>query len=319
MTEPKGNKFSNDPNLQRIQKAIEATQSQVGETGSFQDFLSTLNQNIMGTSDPSLSHDEVGAMFGDHCLIPTYKMGAIGNDWVITQSENRVIRGYFSGHMGSADNYVLHHGSTLYMSLTPLELQSHTIPLNEAVGNVVVAGLGLGMIVLNLLAQNRCDHIVVLEHSKDLIENFPAMLDEFATRLWFDALDDGRLSVVHADCKGVLPLEEIAKNIGYDHLEKHTVDYLYADIWPTIGSAEAITDTQNMCTQLQPKAAYYWGQELDLSTLTESMENIPPTNEALRQRAKDLKLPLSLLGYSDEFLKDYARATIAAHYNTLMA
>jgi hypothetical protein len=51
---------------------------------------------------------------------------------------------------------------------------------------------------------------------------------------------------------------------GYTTTEK--VDYLTADIWQGLGDYVALSDTKQMCDNLNPKSVMFWGQELDFLT-----------------------------------------------------
>ena len=54
------------------------------------------------------------------------------------------------------------------MSNTPMELQTNQDFINNAYGDVLIAGLGIGLIVLPI--QNYCNSITIIEKSNDIID-----------------------------------------------------------------------------------------------------------------------------------------------------
>ena len=81
------------------------------------------------------------AMHRVRCIIDNYPERTItaGKYWKLTKS------GY------------------LYMTNTPAEIRDHIQFINKASGNVLIAGLGLGMVVQALLDKGTCEHITVVE------------------------------------------------------------------------------------------------------------------------------------------------------------
>ena len=156
-------------------------------------------------------------------------------------------------------------------------------------GHVVVAGLGLGMITLNLLAKQSVRKLTLLEVDGELIDNFPALLAGGARKLWGDAIATGRLQVLQVDCKK--PFSKVVKDaIG-------RVDYMWVDIWPTLGSYEALEDTRFLCKQLKPRVCDYWGIELDVISLM-NRERVSADTSGVFQAVKDLGIPASPLSFS---------------------
>lgn len=96
----------------------------------------------------------------------------------------------------------------LYMTNTPAEIQDHTQFINKACGNVLIAGLGLGMVVQALLDKGTCKQITVVELSQDVID----LVGPF--------YDDPRVEIVCCDIFKFKP-------------QMH-YDYAWFDIWPDI-------------------------------------------------------------------------------------
>lgn len=272
-----------------------------------------------GESTYTMSHGEIEALLGPACMVPGYVTGELGGGWSLQESTIPMARGYFSSVIPCNRNPVLSLNGMVYMSVTPMELESHWLPLHEAHGNVVVAGLGMAMIVVNMLHWGNCANIVVLEHSQELINAYPDILEGYTRDLWIDALDDGVLTVVKADCRGELPLDEIATGFGAPEFREGLVNHLYADIWPVLGCENALPDTQHMCEQLKPIGCTYWGQELEIAAQIGAPSEGPfATPTELRSAIAKMKLPLSVLEWDDHLLEQYSRLVSAAAYATVM-
>lgn len=110
----------------------------------------------------------------------------------------------------------LHADGDLQMSDTPMERRTNADFLRRAHGDVLIGGLGIGMLPITLLRTDRPERvevrsITVVEKSSDVIALVSPHLS-----------DDPRLTIVHADVLTWKP--PIGK----------TYDTLYFDIWPSI-------------------------------------------------------------------------------------
>lgn len=108
----------------------------------------------------------------------------------------------------------LYVGGTLMMSDTNMEHRTNRHAVNCATGDVLIAGLGLGMIVLPIAAKQNVTSVTVVEKYLDVIEGvgrklFPAM-----------GLDSSKLTICHGDIMAWRP----PKGVKYD--------CIYFDIWP---------------------------------------------------------------------------------------
>lgn len=100
-------------------------------------------------------------------------------------------------------------GWVLMMSDTDLEHRTNARFLYNATGDVLIAGLGLGMIVHPLLEKPDIRSVTI-------IEKYQAVIDAVG-----HTLDDPRVRIIHADIDTWTP-------------DKATVyDTIYFDIWPT--------------------------------------------------------------------------------------
>jgi len=73
------------------------------------------------------------------------------------------------------------------------------------------------------------------------------------------------------------------------------VDFLYADIWPRLGTGRALPDTQAMQANVKAARVGYWGQEwdyVDFCRLAALSGRVPPSALSYRVFAGAAKLPL---------------------------
>jgi hypothetical protein len=105
-------------------------------------------------------------------------------------------------------------GGGVMMSDTPMERNSNADFVRNANGNVIIFGLGLGMIVLPLLSDDTVTSITVVEIDKPLIDLVTPFLKPFDIK--------NKLSIVQGDAFDYTP-EKTAK-----------FDTIYFDIWISI-------------------------------------------------------------------------------------
>lgn len=99
---------------------------------------------------------------------------------------------------------------TIVMSNTPMEVSTNIGFVRMATGRVLVNGLGLGMVLHQLLQKPDVTHVDVVEISEDVI------------KLTGPTFDDPRVTIIHADALTWRP----AKGVRYDAV--------WHDIWDTI-------------------------------------------------------------------------------------
>jgi hypothetical protein len=81
----------------------------------------------------------------------------------------------------------LTRGGTLVMTDTPDEMKDHLSIVKHATGSVLINGLGLGMVLKNILIRNMVTNVTVIEIDQDLID------------LVGPHYEDERISIVCAD------------------------------------------------------------------------------------------------------------------------
>jgi hypothetical protein len=203
--------------------------------------------------------------------VPSYRVGQFGA-WELKRQFQPVLRGYFRGLQTCRENYLLVREDRVWMSLSPVEIESLAPHVPHMRGHVVIAGLGMGLALYNALLRPAVRRVTVLERDAEVIALFGAI----AGPEW-SAPD--RFVIEQADaCAWRSP---------------EPVDYLYADIWDEFGAPEAAPDTRAMCRNLRPKAAGYWGMETDfVSFLARSRCKPPVTRSQFRAWARTLGMPI---------------------------
>lgn len=105
----------------------------------------------------------------------------------------------------------LKRNSTVVMSNTPMEIRTNSWIIHCGEGDILINGLGLGMVVSALLAKDTVTSITVIEKSADVIKLVAPTYQ-----------NDPRFNVIQADAFEYQP----PKGIRYD--------YVWHDIWDDI-------------------------------------------------------------------------------------
>jgi hypothetical protein len=204
--------------------------------------------------------------------VPHYRTGRVGT-WELKRQFQPVLRGYFRGLQTAAENYLLTRDGRVWMSLSPVEIESLAPHVPRMRGHIVIAGLGMGLALYNALLRPAVRHVTVVECDPDVIALFDAIRDP-------DWPPADRFTIERANAlmwRSPVP-----------------VDYLYADIWDKLGAPEAAADTRSMCRNLRPKSAGYWGMETNfVSFLARNRYKPPVTPAQFRAWAHGIGLPIA--------------------------
>jgi hypothetical protein len=204
--------------------------------------------------------------------VPTYQTRRVGA-WELRRQNQPVLRGYFRGLQACTENYLLMRDNRVWMSLSPVEIESLAPHVAHMRGHVVIAGLGMGLALYNALLRPAVRQITVLELDSEVIALFAAIMRP-------DMAGSGRFSIEQVDAR--------------DWRTTEPVDFLYADIWDKIGALEAAADTRIMCRNMRPKSAGYWGMEADfVSFLARNRCKPPVTQSQFRTWARALGVPIA--------------------------
>lgn len=101
---------------------------------------------------------------------------------------------------------------SLVMSNTPMEKRTNSEFVFNATGDVLIGGLGIGLIIMPLLEKNEVKSITVLEKYQDVIDCVLPQLKPYDKK--------NKLKVICADC--------------FEWKTKNKYDTIYLDIWAYI-------------------------------------------------------------------------------------
>lgn len=177
---------------------------------------------------------------------PAYRPGRYGAWTLVNQLDSLAAVGYFRGlrFIDGFENFALMRDGVVWMSLSPMELESQAVHLDAAYGEVVVAGLGMGALVYNLLQKPEVRRVTVVEKDPEII----GLLHKISNPLrWPQAR---KLDIRQGDA------------LHYSH--DGSVDTLLADIWPKLAATEALGDMIQMQSRLKAQRVGWWGQEYDI-------------------------------------------------------
>lgn len=135
--------------------------------------------------------------------------------------------------------------SVVVMSDTPAEMDDHAAFVEEACGNVLIAGLGLGMVLDGLLRNPSVQTVTVLEVSPDVIALTAPVYES-----------DGRVTIVQADVFAWRPESTLQK------LKADLFDFAWFDIWDAI-CADNVAQFKELDVAYANSVRYrgYWGLE----------------------------------------------------------
>lgn len=188
----------------------------------------------------------MGKLF-THDLSSILKDGEVGEfklkHFTITNNDFRaVIR---NGITPNKEYVVLSHNGTVTMSNTQMEKWSNRNIIRHAKGNVLIAGLGIGMILLEIQDNPHVTSITVVEKSKDVIELVGSQLP----------LND-KVKIVNEDIFDYLA--NVPSGTEYDTI--------YFDIWDCVGEEEReqMSELEEIGEELLSKHGYMdsWSKDI---------------------------------------------------------
>jgi len=186
---------------------------------------------------------------------------------LVTDEPKGALPDYFNKNfrIGGLKVPILFIDGRLWMSLTPMEIQSQFLAILKASGDVGVAGLGMGYAALKMAQSEEVDSVTVFEIDPRIIEFFRRA---FCRRKGFN-----KISFVEGDAR--------------ETLLDHQFDFLYVDIYPTMLPDEIITDIKlfSRCVHEFPDGYHFWGQERILLDSSLSFEIISPQDLPFQMRA----------------------------------
>lgn len=138
----------------------------------------------------------------------------------------------------------LYIDNRLFMSVTPMEVESHQLHLKNASGNVLVGGLGMGYYLTQLKNKEDITSITVVEKDLNVINLYKKLMEHNPI-----AFASDKIKFVHSDI--------------FDYTGELIYDYAYFDIWPSLDENEALEDTNKLISTelIQATKVGFWGME----------------------------------------------------------
>lgn len=128
----------------------------------------------------------------------------------------------------------------LWMSLTPMEIQSQWVPIHYcSFGSVALAGLGMGHAALRIAEHEDVDNIDIYEINSDVVEYFK---ERFIDRPNFE-----KFNFILGDAR--------------ETLRGQWYDYLYVDIYQASFPDEVISDAELFIGENTIGEYRFWGEE----------------------------------------------------------
>jgi hypothetical protein len=134
---------------------------------------------------------------------------------------------------------ILKIDGTLWMSLTPMEIQSQYPAIKEAFGTVGIGGLGLGYATLRIMEKPEVESVKVYEKEPRIIEMFK---NNFSGR------------------KGFEKVEFIVGDVR--EISGESFEVFYCDIYQTMLPDEVLEDEELLTQNNKIHKYMFWGEEL---------------------------------------------------------
>lgn len=160
------------------------------------------------------------------------------NDIKLKYKEGGITRldGYLYADFREWTNFpMLLEKNTLWMSITPMEISSHYMPIELAKGIVGVAGLGLGYYIESIKDKKEVKKIIVFEQNKDIINLY---LKNFG--------ENEKVQIVNMDIRKI---------------EGYKFDFFYNDIYEDMLPLEIAEDYQIIMDKNEINIYWFWGLE----------------------------------------------------------
>lgn len=180
-------------------------------------------------------------------FLPQYRPVQTGA-WALRVREHPVLSsGYWSAPALTPSLPVLLRGDDVWMSITPVEIESAEIGIRLARGHVLIHGLGMGWAAAATALEPDVTAVTVVERDPEVIA-LHGELDLFS-----QLPDDARAKL------------RIVQGDAYSYLPDAPIDLLMPDIWLPLVNDGRIDEVRAMQANANAAAIYFWGQELEIA------------------------------------------------------
>lgn len=141
----------------------------------------------------------------------------------------------------------------LWMSLTPMEVESNYLAWTCSEGIVGMGGLGIGYTILRAANKDEVTKVIVFEEDDRVVELFKSQ--------YADRPEMSKIEFVMGDAR--------------ETMKDYTFDFVYMDIYQTMLPDEAFSDVELFRSQNKIKRYKFWGQEkVVLAALSEGLMTV---------------------------------------------
>jgi len=186
------------------------------------------------------------SVFDPGFFVPEYRPMRSGN-WELHQAEDILCQGYWGPAQLVPLISTLMRDKNVWMSTTPMELESQSIGIEQANGHVVICGLGMGWSAAATALNPHVTAVTVVEYDADVI----ALHDELDIFSQLPPAERSKITIEQGD--------------AHDWRPAVAVDMLMPDIWLPLISAGRVAEVQNMQANVGANSVYFWGQELEIA------------------------------------------------------
>lgn len=168
-------------------------------------------------------------------------------DWELRLGGMVLAQGYWSPPQLVPKMVGLLRGDDMWMSITPLEVESQGIGVTQSYGHVAIFGLGLGWAAAASALRPEVTAVTVVERDPDVLA-LHETLDLFAKLPG-----------------GVGDKVRIATGDALTWRPDRPVDVLIPDIWLMLVSDGRVEEVRRMQANVAAEKIHFWGQEMELA------------------------------------------------------
>jgi len=184
--------------------------------------------------------------FATDLFLPHYRPLTSG-DWELRVGATGISQGYWSGASLMAPLPMLARRGAVWMSLTPMEIESAQIGIGLSRGHVVIMGLGMGWAAAATALRSEVTAVTVVERDPDVLA-LHCELDLFA-----QLPEAARLKI------------RLIESDAFAYRPDAPVDLLMPDIWLPLINDRRVDEVREMQVNVDAASVYFWGQELEIA------------------------------------------------------
>ena len=184
--------------------------------------------------------------FATDLFIPHYRALTSG-DWALRIGGMGLSQGYWSPAVLMSVLPMLLRRGVVWMSLTPMEVESAQIGIGLSHGHVVIMGLGMGWAAAATAMRAEVTAVTVVERDPDVLA-LHRELDLFAQ---LPEAARAKIRLIEGDAFAYAP--------------DAPVDLLMPDIWLPLINDRRVEEVREMQANVDAASVYFWGQELEIA------------------------------------------------------